>query len=143
MHAFAISKISFRSPLSSTQTPNGFRKYIRCDNELNRFMSVHSWVQLLDDTTFLSFVPFTWKPFCVSCLFSIEFVTRSGFFLLVFAENCNAVNVCIFFYLVRFRNNSNRYKRIVPHTHTHTLVSVHLITFLSFTFAALPAPMHP
>lgn len=47
MHAFAISKISFRLLLSFThETPNGFGKYIRCDNELNRFMSVHSWVQL-------------------------------------------------------------------------------------------------
>lgn len=90
MHAFAISKISFRSLLSFTLTPNGFRKYIRCDNELNRFMSVHSWVQLHDTVFLLLFlVRFASKMYIlfVSRLFSIEFVNAYLLYM----------NVCVCF----------------------------------------------
>lgn len=128
MHAFAISKISFRSLLSFTLTPNGFRKYIRCDNELNRFMSVHSWVQLHDTVFLLLFlVRFASKMYIlfVSRLFSIEFVNAYLLYMNVCVCFCcffSAVAVVdvtsVFFvcvYTVLLRNNGNRYKRIAPH----------------------------
>lgn len=119
MHAFAISKISFRSPLSSTQTLNGFRKYIRCDNELNRFMSAHSWVQLLDDDFFFfcSFFARKTVSFCVSCLFSIEFVTRT-FFPVVFTEHCMSW-MCVFFFIFSIFRTIVIVINGLCHTHKH------------------------
>lgn len=95
MHAFAISKISFRSLLSFTLTPNGFRKYIRCDNELNRFMSVHSWVQL-HDTVFFVVVPCSFRFKNVYSLCVSSFLNRICKRVLVVYE-CVCVCFCCFF----------------------------------------------
>lgn len=131
MHAFAISKISFRSLLSFTLTPNGFRKYIRCDNELNRFMSVHSWVQL-HDTVFFVVVPCSFRfknvySLCVSSFLNrickrVLVVYECVCVLLLFffcccrcRRNVGFFRVCVCVYTVLLRNNGNRYKRIAPH----------------------------
>lgn len=138
MHAFAISKISFRSLLSFTLTPNGFRKYIRCDNELNRFMSVHSWVQL-HDTVFFVVVPCSFRFKNVYSLCVSSFLNRICKRVLVVYE-CVCVLLLFFFCCCRCRRNVGFFRVCVciPSFYEtmviainglhHTSVSVHLST---------------
>lgn len=139
MHAFAISKISFRSLLSFTLTPNGFRKYIRCDNELNRFMSVHSWVQL-HDTVFFVVVPCSFRFKNVYSLCVSSFLNRICKRVLVVYE-CVCVCFCCFFSAVAVVDVTSVFFRVcvcIPSFYEtmviainglhHTSVSVHLST---------------
>lgn len=147
MHAFAISKISFRLLLSFThETPNGFGKYIRCDNELNRFMSVHSWVQL--HGTFspifkkkIVFALYVWilsfhnricntgSFFYICFLFSLQ-----HFFL-----SCSVVLLCSLFLSSSLLAIGTIV--IVINGLRCTLVFVHLNTFIHL-HVLLQAPMH-